>query len=162
LDRPVAISVSTSRSRAVSSPMPRTRRGGLVRAANSAITRRVTAGDSSASPAATTWTALISSAASVSLTRKPAAPARSPSKMYSSSSKVVRMTTCTPSSPGWPAIRRVASMPSRPGIRMSISSTSGFSWTASRTAASPSATEPTTVMSSSASSSAAKPDLTSS
>jgi DNA-binding NarL/FixJ family response regulator len=54
----------------------------------------------------------------------------------------------------------VASMPFRPGIRMSISSTAGFSRAASRTASVPSAASPTTVMSSSASSSAANPDRT--
>ena len=71
-DRPAATRATTSRSRAVSSSR---RRGGRASAgANSAIRRRVTPGESRPSPAAMTRTARISSAASVSLTRKPAAP----------------------------------------------------------------------------------------
>ena len=49
------------------------------RRANSAISRPVTFGASSPSPAATTRTAWISSSAGASLSRKPLAPARSAS-----------------------------------------------------------------------------------
>ena len=69
--------------------------GSLARLANSSIRRRVTPGDSSASPATTARTARSSSAGSVSLTRKPLAPARIASNTYSSRSNVVRITTLT-------------------------------------------------------------------
>ena len=59
------------------------------------MSRRVTLGESSASPAATARTARSSSAGSVSFTRNPLAPARSASNTYSSSSNVVRITTRT-------------------------------------------------------------------
>ena len=72
------------------------------------MSRRVTLGDSSESPAATTLTARTSSTGSVSLMRKPLAPARRASTMYSSSSKVVRISTRTASRAGSSAIRRVA------------------------------------------------------
>ena len=52
---------------------------------------RVTLGDSSASPAATTRTARSRSSGSVSFSRKPLAPDRNASKTYSSSSNVVRI-----------------------------------------------------------------------
>jgi hypothetical protein len=68
---------------------------------------------------------------------------------------------CTPASAGSAAMRRVASSPSSPGIRMSISSTSGWYRAASRTASAPSAASPTTSMSSCASSSARNPARTS-
>ncbi len=55
---------------------PRTGRASLVRAAYSAISSLVTVGESTDSPAAATRTAGISSAASVSSTRNPAAPAQ--------------------------------------------------------------------------------------
>ena len=132
----------------------------MARSANSLISRRVTLGDRSASPLATTRTARTSSAGSVCLTRKPLAPARSASNTYSSSSKVVRMTTRTPVSRPSPAISCVACSPSRPGIRMSISTTSGVSSRTSRTAAAPSAAWPTTSMPSWASSRAANPART--
>ncbi len=80
LDRPRAISRSTSVSRGVSAFSAAGRgRSRCGRAANSAISRRVTDGASRASPAATTRTALIRSAAGASLSRKPLAPARSAS-----------------------------------------------------------------------------------
>ncbi len=61
----------------------------------------------------------------MSLSRKPLAPARSAANTYSSFSNVVTTTTRTAES--WPSatICRVASMPSRSGIRTSISTTSG-------------------------------------
>ncbi len=80
LDRPRAISRSTSVSRWVSALSGRGTgtlwRGRL---AKSAISRRVTEGASSASPPATTCTACTSSAAVASLSRNPLAPARSAS-----------------------------------------------------------------------------------
>ena len=77
LDRPSATSASTSRSRSVSPVSARSLGGGRSgRVARSVMSRRVTLGDSSASPLATTRTAWMRSAGSVSLTRKPLAPAR--------------------------------------------------------------------------------------
>ena len=70
------------------------------------------------------------------------------------------MTTRTPASRPSPAIRRVACSPSSPGIRMSISTTSGVSSRTSRTASAPSAASPTTSMPSWASSRAANPART--
>jgi hypothetical protein len=55
--QPDATSETTSRSREVSSPSPGTGAADRVAAANSAISRRVTAGDSRPSPAAITRTA---------------------------------------------------------------------------------------------------------
>ena len=76
-----------------------------------------------ASPAATVLMAATSSPGRTSLSRKPLAPARSAPKAYSSRSKVVR--TRTLGSGPAAVIRWVASMPSVPGIRTSISTTSG-------------------------------------
>ena len=59
------------------------------------------------------------------LPRKPLAPDRNASKTYSSISNVVKISTRTPARPPSAAIRRVAANPSRPGIRMSIRTTSG-------------------------------------
>jgi hypothetical protein len=56
------------------------------------------------------------------------------------------MMTRTPLSSGSAAICRVASSPSVPGIRMSISTTSACSERARSTAAAPSAASPTTSM----------------
>ena len=124
LDSPSATSAVTSRSRfGEHVELPGRRR--LRPVANSPMSCRVTFGDSSASPAATTRTARSSSTGSVSFTRKPLAPCRTASKMYSSSSKVVRMMIRTEPSRGSPAIAFVASRPSSPGIRMSIRTTSG-------------------------------------
>ena len=67
---------------------------------NSPIRRRVTAGASSASPAAITRTASNSRSAVTSLSRKPLAPARSASNTYSSRSNVVRISTRGPGSSG--------------------------------------------------------------
>lgn len=73
---------SCSRRVSVSKPVGVERSGG--RDTNSPIRRRVMDGDSSASPRAATRTAWRSSTGSVSLSRNPAAPARSASKTYSS------------------------------------------------------------------------------
>ena len=108
----------------------------------------------------TARTARTSSAGSVSLTRKPLAPALIASKTYSSRSNVVRMTTRVPARRSSAAIRRVASSPSMPGMRTSIRTTSGRAWIAWRTASSPSVASPTTVTSGWASSRARNPALT--
>ena len=96
-----------------------------MRSVNSSIRRRVMVGASSASPAAIIRTAAVNWAAGVSLSRNPLAPALNASKTYSSRSKVVRMSTFGVLA--WPdgGQRRVAAMPSRSGMRMSISTTSG-------------------------------------
>jgi hypothetical protein len=104
LDSPSPTRLTSCRSRSVSTSILVAGGGGLARSANSLISRRVTLGDSSASPVATTRTARTSSAGSVCLTRKPLAPARSASNTYSSSSNVVRITTRTPASRPSPAI----------------------------------------------------------
>ncbi len=76
-DRPRAINVSTSRSRGVSTVSD----GGVPTSrgcrAKCAISRLVTVGASSASPAATTRTADTSSTGVASFSRNPDAPARS-------------------------------------------------------------------------------------
>ncbi len=132
--------------------------GGAGRRTNASITRRVTPGASSDSPAATTRTAAASSSAGASLSRKPEAPARSASKTYSSRSKVVSTSTLvsTPDS----TIRRVAAMPSSTGIRMSIRVTSGTSSETIATASSPLPASPTTSKSLSPSSSERNPART--
>ena len=85
---------------------------------------RVTAGSSSASPAATVRTASRSRSGEARLSRKPLAPARSAPQTYSScveggqdQDPGVRAGSATS--------RRVASIPSMPGIRTSIRTTSG-------------------------------------
>src|SRR5215469_1341238 len=171
LDMPVATRRSTSDSRSVSSwatrsvavaggaradwgaegvaiapaaAAPAGPRAGAGVLANSPISRRVMLGASSASPAATTRMAVSKSAGSVSLSRNPLAPARSAANTYSSRSKVVRMITRTPAVSGAVVIRRVASMPSRSGIRTSIKTMSGLTARATSTASAPLAASPTT------------------
>jgi hypothetical protein len=144
LDRPSPTRVRTSRSRSViSSTAAAGRCLGSGRLVNSSMSRRVTAGARSASPAATTRIAVSRSAGRVSLSRKPLAPARSAAKTYSSRSKVVRISTRTAEVCGSAVICRVASMPSVPGIRMSIRTMSGFSRRAISTASAPVAASPT-------------------
>lgn len=75
---------------------------------------------------------------------------------YSSTSKVVSMTTRTAASSGSALIMRVAASPSVPGIRMSIRTTSGRVRRASSTACAPSEASPTTSMSGSESTSTLK------
>ena len=80
-ERPRAISSSTSRSRGVSASRLRARpSSGVGWRAMRSITRRVTDGDSSDSPAAIVCIASISSSGRVRLSRKPDAPARRPPK----------------------------------------------------------------------------------
>ncbi len=92
-----------------------------------------------ASPSAAAWMAWTSRAGPASLSRNPRAPARRAPLMYSSVSKVVITTTASGSGTSVPASRRVASTPSRRGIRMSSRHTSGRSRWASATASRPSA-----------------------
>ena len=146
-------------------PLRQPRRGerassgaGVPRCANVAITRPVTAGASSALPAATVRTAATSSSAGACLSRKPLAPARRASNRYSSRSNVVTMTTRASGVAA--TIRRVASSPSIPGIWTSISTTSGVRQRTSSTAAAPSAASPTTSMSGSASRISRSPERT--
>ena len=162
LDRPRATAASTSVSRGVSCARARAGLvdGGAGWRRNSSTSRRVTLGASSASPPATTRTAASNSAGSVSFNRKPLAPARNASNTYSSRSNVVRITTRVEDSRSSPVIRRVASTPSIPGIRMSIRTTSGRSLETSSTAACPSAASPTTSMSSADRSRTANPPRT--
>ena len=144
LDRPRPTRVSTSRSRSVTSSSAFAGRGaGSGRRVNSSMSRRVAPGASSASPAATTRIAASRSAGGVSLSRKPLAPARRAAKTYSSRPKVVRISTRTAEVSGATVIRRVASIPSMPGMRMSISTTSGRSRRAASTASAPVAASPT-------------------
>lgn len=148
LDRPRPTWTSTSRSRALSrlnrssrsAPLP----SGMCGRKFSSR-RRVMRGDTTASPAATLRIAVSNSSGLVFFSRKPEAPAWSPAKAYSSRSKVVRMSTLLCGE-----IRmtcRVASIPSVPGIRTSMRTTSGRSSRARRTAWTPSAASPTGAMS---------------
>ena len=103
-------------------------------------------GEISESPRVAARIASPSSSGPASLSRKPVAPARNAPWTYSSRSKVVMTTTAIGSSTPGPASCRVASTPSRTGIRMSIRQTSGRSSRASRTASCPSRASPTTSM----------------
>lgn len=78
----------------------------------------------------------------------PAAPARSACATFSSVSYVVRISTRVSRRSGSAQISVVAPRPSASGIRMSITTTSGRSSRASRTASRPSPASPTTLMSS--------------
>ena len=70
--------------------------------------------------------AFSSSVGWVSFSRNPLAPARRAWKTYSSRSNVVRTSTRVAAVRSSAAMRRVASMPSTPGMRMSMSTTSGL------------------------------------
>ena len=100
------------------------------------------------------------SAGSPPLSRKPLAPASSAPKTYSSSSNVVSTKTRVRLSAGSVVMRRVASSPSISGMRMSITTTSGFSARTCSSACAPVAASPTTSMSSRESSSARNPART--
>jgi hypothetical protein len=93
-------------------------------------------------PSAATWTSPIRSSGGVDLTRNPAAPARSARSTYWSASKVVSTTTAggLASSP----IRSIAVIPSMPGMRRSMSTTSGRLRTTASTPAAPSCASATT------------------
>jgi hypothetical protein len=153
LDMPRASRPRTSSSRAVrvSRAAGRAAAGSGRLEAKRSSRRLVTEGARRASPAATTLMASTRSSGGTSLSRKPLAPARSADSTYSSRSKVVRISTRTGSWTPSPASRRVASIPSMPGMRTSIRTTSARTWPASRTASAPSAASPTTSRSGSAS-----------
>ena len=85
--------------------------------------RLVAAGEAMLSPAWTCSIARTISGGGVSFRRNPAAPARNARRTSSSASNVVSTTTA--GGDGCERTRRVASIPSRCGIRMSISTTSG-------------------------------------
>ncbi len=121
------------------------------------ISRFVADGAMIALPWYTVRIELSSVSGSVSFSRKPDAPALIAAITYSSKSNVVRMITrvCASSS-ALPSgakrccnalIRRAASMPSIPGIRTSISTTSGCIVSAKATASAPSRAWPTTAIS---------------
>ena len=96
-DLPWPIAIATSRSRSVSrssSSRARARRAASPSSATCSISRRVTVGDSIASPAATSRIARMISGGGVSFSRNPAAPARSARSTWSSASKVVSTITC--------------------------------------------------------------------
>ena len=145
-DRPRARRRNTSSSRSVSSPSSggASWRGMRVKRA---ITRLVTLGERSASPAATVRIAARSCSGGSSLRTNPLAPARSASYTYSSRSNVVR--TRIRAFLSAERIRRVASSPSSSGMRMSIRTTVGSKRAAFSTASSPLLASATTSMSSS-------------
>jgi hypothetical protein len=153
LDRPAASWTKTVCSRSVSL-LSRTSRsccrpGPGIRGTNLSMSRRVVVGARTASPPATVRIAVSSSAGGASLRRNPLAPALSPAKTYSSRSKVVRIRTLAA---GLAAVMRaVAAIPSMPGIRTSISTTSGCRADVIFTPAAPSPASPATSMSGSAS-----------
>src|SRR5664280_2077362 len=157
LDNARATSSKTSCSRGVSASRAASAgRGGAPSPCTyRSSSRRVTAGATTASPAATARMAESRSGGPTSLSRKPLAPARKPAMTYSSKSKVVRMSTRVAGDAA--LIRRVASTPSSSGMRTSISTTSGWSCWACWTAASPLSASPTTRMSGWASSTIRNP-----
>src|SRR5690606_3462549 len=137
-------------------------RGRACCSTNVLINVRVTLGDSSAPPSATVRMACSRSAGGVSFSRNPLAPCRRASKTYSSISNVVSTMMRVSVSCGSAVIRRVASRPSMPGMRMSINTTSGRSSRAMVTAATPSAAWPANSNPSSLSINARRPTRTSS
>jgi hypothetical protein len=127
LDLPRATSAATSRSRSVSvrsACCAAARRGAGASAPNCSMSVRVTAGESMASPAATSRIAWMMSAGGVSFSRNPLAPARSAPNTYSSRWKVV--STITFGGVSNEAIRSVAVIPFTSGMRTSMSTTSGW------------------------------------
>ena len=155
-DRPVAISRSTSISRAVRPSISFTR-AGFERVAAS-TSRRCSSPSTVDCPAAADWRARTMASASASFVRNPRAPARRAASSDSSSAYVVSTTT---SVSGYPArTRSVVSTPSQRGIRRSTSSTSGRCSATSSSAASPSAAAPTTSTPGSRPSSVTRPSRT--
>ena len=146
LDSPAPTAPSTSVSRSVSWSRPgwRSCRAPGFASEKWESIRRVTVGESIASPPATTCTARARSWGGVSLSRNPLAPASSAWKTYSSMSKVVSMMIF--GGLGSAVTALVAAIPSRVGMRTSISSTSGRCFCTSGTASEPSAPCPTTSM----------------
>ena len=118
------------------------------RAANRSISRRVTPGASRASPAATTRSRRAAGSARVSLSRNPLAPGAQ--RLVHELVVVERREhehARGARTPGRPGSRRVASRPSIPGIRTSISTTSGAYAGTEPTPPPPSPASPTTSMS---------------
>jgi hypothetical protein len=111
------------------------------RSANASSSRRASAGAITASPAATARIPASNSSGRMSLSRKPLAPARSAANAYRSTSNVV--STRIRERPPAATMRGVASIPSTPGMWMSISTTSGRSSVIRRTASAPFAASPT-------------------
>ena len=101
----------------------------------------------SESPAARMRIASSSCSGGVSFTRNPAAPARSAANTCSSRSNVVRMRIAGDDPGSASRMRAVAPMPSRSGMRMSMSTTSGRARTASSIASRPFWASPTTLRS---------------
>src|SRR3954447_11430181 len=155
-DRPSASARRTAVSRSVKGDASASRsRSGSRLLAWAARSRRVTVGETSASPEKTVRIPSINCSGVARLSRKPSAPASSASSTTSSRSNVV--TTSTRGRRGQETISRTAVTPSTWGIRTSIRTTSGSSSLARLTASRPSAASPTTVMSSSAESRARRP-----
>ena len=125
-----------ARARSATRPAAVPAGGSTRRSADAATSRRAAAGDSTMFPSAATRTSPISSSGGVDLTRNPAAPARSARSTYWSASKVVSATTTGGS--GSSLIRSIAVSPSTPGMRRSMSTTSGRSRRTASTAAAPS------------------------
>ena len=112
---------------------------------NSAMTRRVRLASTSPSPRAARRTPSTRSVMELSLRRMPHAPASNAPNTYSSMSNVVMTMTAGAESSCW--MRRVASRPSPPGMRMSMHTTSGWRCCATVRASSPVLASPITSMS---------------
>ncbi len=149
----------TSRSRSVRSGNGCSRSGTGGRAvAKYVATFAASAAPKTIPPPAAARTAFSTSSAPEPLSRYPDAPARIALSTVSSSSFIVSITTRT--SGCRPVMKRVASMPSRCGIWMSITTTSGVVSSTTCRASRPSSAEPTTSTPSSAPSSATSPSRT--
>ncbi len=142
LDSPRTTRTRTSRSRSVSRSRSAAARGRP--RTKCSTSRRIGAGETSASPAAAARTASRISSGGACFSRKPLAPASRPSNTYSSRSNVVSRTTRGGGGAS-ATTRRVASIPLSCGIRTSIMTTSGRSSAALATASRPLAASPTTV-----------------
>ncbi|CAM5481467.1 hypothetical protein SGRI78S_04636 [Streptomyces griseus subsp. griseus] len=133
----LVIPLATSRAISVSRPVNASSgSAALGRPASRWCRSRLTVSEGliSVSPAIAARTASTSSVGPDRFSRKPQAPLPSAVWTYSSSPKVVTTTTRIGFSASGPASRRVTSRPSRRGMRMSASTTSGFSFAASSTA----------------------------
>ncbi|RPK78645.1 hypothetical protein EES47_30170 [Streptomyces sp. ADI98-12] len=154
LDSPCATARNTSVSRGVRARSLGSRassRGGSASGlcgrwcAKRSSMRRTTRGATTELPEATVRIASASSSGRALLRRNPLAPPRSAANAYSSTSNVV--TTSTRAAGCSAAIRRVASIPSMPGIRTSMTTTSGARAATCSSATLPSAASPTTARS---------------
>src|SRR5258708_685312 len=144
--RPSAIKTRTSRSRSESSAALADRDWPFLPSASSSSNTRETAGLKKPSPAWISFIARINSAGEVSLSKSPRAPRRIMRAMYSRLSCIVRITILES---GTRLRSRVtASKPVIFGMLMSMSTKSGRSSLALRSASCPSAASPTTSRSS--------------